>query len=93
MPESTAAAEKLARRYVWWEPPSRALADPRKLLCQILKMGTAEDYVAAVEIWGEQAFRDASQNALPGEVDGRSWAFWRRYYGMENKPPPRRTFA
>jgi hypothetical protein len=86
-------AEELARRYVWWEAPSRTLAEPRKLLCQILKMGTAEDYLAALAIWGEDSFRDALRNALPGAIDDRSWAFWHRYYGMEIPPPRRRNFA
>ena len=86
-------AEVLARRYVWWQPPSQTLADPTKLLCQILNIGTAEDYLAALEIWGEQAFREALRNALPGALDDRSWAFWHRYYGMEMPPPPRRSFA
>jgi len=86
-------AEQLARRYVWWQPVSTTFARPEKLLCQILAIGTAEDYVAALGIWGETAFRDALRNALPGAVDDRSWAFWHRYYGMEPRPPPRRSFA
>ena len=87
------AAERLARRYRWWEPASDTLRTPTKLLCQILNMGTAEDYLAALEIWGEEAFRDALQNAPPGALDDRSWAFWHRYYGLPMKPPPRRSFS
>ena len=93
MLRETSRAEALARRYVWWQSPSQTLADSAKLLCQILNIGTAEDYLAALEIWGEQAFRDALRNALPGALDDRSWAFWHRYYGMEIPPPPRRSFA
>jgi hypothetical protein len=86
-------AEVLARRYVWWQPPSQTLVDPAKLLCQILNIGTAEDYIAALEIWGEEAFRAALRSAPPGALDERFWAFWHRYYGMEIPPPPRRSFA
>jgi hypothetical protein len=86
-------AEKLARRYVWWQPSSQTLENPDKLLCQILSIGAAEDYLTGLELWGEQAFRDALCNALPGAVDDRSWAFWRRYYGMKIPPPLRRDFG
>jgi hypothetical protein len=93
MAPDRSAAEKLARRYVWWQPASRTLSEPATLLCQILRMGTAEDYLAARSIWGEAAFRDALRGALPGALDDRSWYFWHRYYGMAIPPPPRRKFA
>ena len=86
-------AEALAARYVWWQAPAETLRNRSRLLCQILSLGTAEDYVLAVEIWGEAAFRDALRNALPGALDDRSWAFWHRYYDLEIPPPPRRNFA
>jgi hypothetical protein len=86
-------AERLARRYVWWQPPAATLKNPQKLLCQILNIGTAEDYLAGLGLWGEASFRDALRHALPGALDDRSWAFWHRYYGMKISAPPRRTFA
>jgi hypothetical protein len=85
--------ERLARRYVWWQAPAETLREPAKLLCQILSLGTAEDYLLALGIWGEAAFRDALRHALPGAIDDRSWAFWHRYYGLEIPPPPRRSFG
>jgi hypothetical protein len=93
MPENPSDAEKLAQRYVWWQPISQTLENPGRLLCQILSIGTAEDYLMGLELWGEQAFRDALRDALPGAVDDRSWAFWRRYYGLKIPPPLRRNFG
>jgi hypothetical protein len=77
----------------WRRGRARLRPSPKKLLCQILSLGTAEDYLAALGIWGEEAFRQALRTALPGAIDDRSWAFWHRYYGMEIPPPPRRNFG
>lgn len=83
----------LARAYVWWQRPEAALKEPAVILRQILRLGTPRDYLAACDIWGEQALRDALVTAPPGALDERSWAFWHRYYGLEMKPFPRRRFA
>jgi hypothetical protein len=92
-PSSKATPEYLAAAYVWWQNPETSLKEPEKILRQILKMGTAGDYVAACEIWGEEAFRSALVTAPPGALDERSWQFWHRYFGMEPPAVPRRSFA
>jgi hypothetical protein len=83
-----AEAERLARVYVWWQEPARALADPRKLLRQILRLGRPEDYVAAEEIWGREALRRALLEARPGEIDPKSAHFWRLRFQVGASPGP-----
>jgi len=85
--------EALAGRYVWWQPATETLASPVILLRQILTMGTADDYIAAREHWGEQAFRDALISAPAGSLDERSWVFWHRQYELPLKPFPKRSFS
>jgi hypothetical protein len=80
-----AKAARLARTYVWWQPPEATLVDPRRLLCQILRLGRPEDYVAAVELWGTEALRRALVDARPGEIDPKSEHFWRLRFEI---PPP-----
>jgi hypothetical protein len=75
--DRTAEATRLARTYVWWQDPAATLADPRRLLCQILRYGRPEDYVAAEGVWGEDALRRAFASARRGELDPRSEHFWR----------------
>ncbi len=84
--------ERLARRSVWWREPEAALHDPPRLLCQIMAFGTARDYVAARQIWGEAAFKDALRDALPGAMDARSWAYWHRHFKLPERPLPARCF-
>jgi hypothetical protein len=76
------AKMRLARTYVWWQAPEITLRDPHKLLCQILRYGRPEDYVAAVEIWGADALRAALLAARRGEIDPKSTHFWKLYLGV-----------
>jgi len=85
-------AEALALRYVWWQSVEETLASPDTLLRQILRIGTADDYVAGCALWGEQAFKRALASAPAGSLDERSWAFWHRIYGLPERPFPRRSF-
>lgn len=85
--------EALAVRYVWWQPAAETLASPDILLRQILKMGTADDYVAARAHWGEKAFRNALISAPAGSLDERSWVFWHRQYDLQLQPLPKRSFS
>ena len=80
--DRTAEARRLARTYVWWQEPETTLADPRRLLCQILKLGRPEDYVTAEQLWGREALRQALMNARPGEIDPKSEQYWRLHFGL-----------
>ncbi|HXQ23241.1 MAG TPA: hypothetical protein VN812_16305 [Candidatus Acidoferrales bacterium] len=75
-------ARRLATTYVWWQEPATTLANPRKLLCQILRYGRPEDYVAAEEIWGSDILRQVLIEARPGEIDPKSIHFWRLRFGL-----------
>ncbi|MBI5505386.1 MAG: hypothetical protein HY899_11335 [Deltaproteobacteria bacterium] len=77
-------ARLLARTYVWWQPAETTLADPRKLLCQILRLGRSDDYLTAVRLWGTGALREALLGALPGEIDPKSQHFWRLRFGLDD---------
>lgn len=79
-----AEAERLARTYVWWQEPQLTLRQPRKLLCQILRLGRSEDFVAAQRIWGRDALRHALIHALPGEIDPKSESFWRLWFDLDD---------
>lgn len=85
-----AESERLARSYVWWQEPGLTLSDPRKLLCQILRLGRPEDFVLAEEIWGRDALRQALVEARRGEIDPKSEHFWRLQFGL-NAPSPAET--
>lgn len=90
---NTMTAETLAARYVWWQPVPETLAERHRLLCAIMRLGTAADYVSARDLFGEAAFEEALRTAGPGDLDERSWLFWHRHFGREPGPYPKRCFA
>ena len=80
----------MASRYVWWQPADVTLARPHALLCQLMQLGTWEDFVAARRALGDDAFRAALHAAPPGVLDRRSWSFWTQFFGVA-LPMPTRT--
>ncbi len=67
--------------------PEVASSRPEVLLCQVMQLGTWEDFRLARELFGEAAIKDALLHAPPGILDKRSWNFWNLFYGSVPIPP------
>lgn len=79
----------LASRYVWWQQPQVTLAEPQVLLCQLMQLGTWDDFVTARRVYGDDAFRAALRRAPAGVIDPRSWSFWTQFFGITMPAPTR----
>ncbi|MDA8093489.1 MAG: hypothetical protein M0T84_06170 [Betaproteobacteria bacterium] len=90
LPDHSDQGLRLAKQYVWWMLPDEAAEKPKKIILQLLKMGTLEDYRTGLEIWGREAFVAALETMNPGDVDENSWNYWRLHYGLPPKPFPKR---
>jgi hypothetical protein len=81
---------RVVRRFIWFEEPERALADPVQFLAHAF--GTVEDLKALHGIVGKDEFREVLEQAPPGIFDARSWAYWNLVCGHQPAPPlPVRT--
>jgi hypothetical protein len=90
----TAETEALARRIVWFESPETALADPIRFLAYAMTYATAEDLPLIRRYVSDDDFREALDNAPPGIIDPRSWAYWNARMGRYPAPPlPQRRIA
>jgi hypothetical protein len=78
----------IARRIIWFESPTKALADPIRFMAYAMASATHEDMKALRRHVSDDAFREAIDNAPPGIIDPRSWAYWNAKMGRY--PPPRR---
>ena len=83
----TQATESLARRLVWFEEPAEALADPCRFVAYALARATHEDMKILRAILTDDNLREALDNAPPGIIDPRSWAYWNSKLGRYPAPP------
>ena len=88
---------RLAKTYIWWEPPAETLARPVRLVAQVMDLGTWDDCLALGRCFGKTMMRAALKNAQPGWFRPRSWTYWHYRLGLtpwESDPPamPIRNF-
>jgi hypothetical protein len=83
---------EIAPRVIWFEPPERALADPVRFLAYLMTYGTLQDIAVVRRYLAPDDFRQALEQAPPGIIDERSWAYWNVMTGRYPVPPrPKRT--
>jgi hypothetical protein len=83
----------VARRVVWFKEPEEALADPIHFLAHLMTYGTVEDLAAVRPVVGKPELLEALEQAPPGILDPRSWAYWNLVCGRRPAPPmPERHF-
>lgn len=81
----------VARELIWWQAPDKSLAEPRRLLAQVMALGTWQEVQEAKAAFGWSAFKDALLNLPAGIMDKRSWVYWRNYFGLPEAEMPRRS--
>ena len=86
----------LARKYLWWESPEKALQDRRRLIAQVMDIGTHADAETLRTALGDETLRQALRDARAGEFNRRSWHYWHLVLGLAEThavpPLPRRKF-
>ncbi len=72
----------LARKYVWWKSPDEAIKYPRRIIAQVMDIGTLEDIELLVRLVGEETLKDTIAQAEAGQFRPRSWAYWHYRLGL-----------
>ena len=89
-PQTTEAA----RRIIWFEEPEKALADPIRFMAYAMTYAHHSDMRVIRQFVSDDEIRQALDNAPPGIIDPRSWAYWNLRMGRFPPPPlPKRTFG
>jgi hypothetical protein len=83
----TPDTEALARRLVWFEQPSEALADTPRFVAYAFARATHEDMTLLRKFLDDDDLREALDHAPPGIIDPRSWAYWNSRLGRYPAPP------
>jgi len=85
---------KVAPSVIWFEPAEAALADPVRFLAYLMTYGTVDEIAVVRRYVSLDAFREALEEAPPGVMDERSWAYWNTRFRRYPVPPmPRRSFG
>ena len=88
---SNADLLRVASRVVWFEPAEQALSDPVRFLAYAMTYATTEEITVVRNYLELDDFREALEQAPPGVMDERSWAYWNIVTGRYPVPPmPRR---
>ena len=74
--------KRMASRYVWWQPPEVSVRDPRRVIAQVMDVGTFEDIQALVDAVGSDTLIPVLKQGRPGWFRPRSWAFWHTVLGL-----------
>jgi len=84
----------IARRLVWFEEPEQSLADPIRFMAYAMARATAKDIAEIRRHVSDEDFLQAIEQAPPGIIDPRSWAYWNLMIAGRSPPPPlpTRTF-
>ena len=79
-------ARFMAKKYVWWKSPERALADGRLLLAQMMTLGTADDVRWLLSVASREDLLHVLDDPPVGVFNRRSWAFWHLQLGRQPVP-------
>lgn len=90
----TPDTEALARRLVWFEEPQEALSDTFRFVAYAMARATHEDMKLLRQFLSDDDLLEALDNAPPGIIDPRSWAYWNSKMGRYPVPPlPKRQLG
>jgi hypothetical protein len=84
----------IARRVIWFETPEKALTDPIRFMAYVMANATPEDLAIIGSHLSDDDYREALDNAPPGIIGPRSWAYWNAKFGRYPAPPmPQRKLS
>jgi hypothetical protein len=90
----TALTREIAQRIIWFEPPEQALAEPIRFMAYAMTYALHEDMQLIRRYVTDDDIREALDQAPPGIIDPRSWAYWNSKMGRYPAPPlPVRRFV
>jgi hypothetical protein len=83
----------IAAQIIWFEPPAKSLSDPIRFMAYAMTYAMHEEMRVIRRYVSDEDFKEALDNAPPGIIDPRSWAYWNSKMGRYPPPPlPLRRF-
>ena len=73
-------------KYIWWKTPDDALQYERRLIAQVMNLGSWEDTRRLETTFGPEKLVDALEKADAGWFTPRRWNFWHYRLGLTQYP-------
>ena len=72
----------ISRKYIWWKTTDEALAQPDRLIAQVMNIGDYSDMHQLAQQVGDDTLRRVLTHAQAGQFGARSWAYWHYRLGL-----------
>ena len=82
MPLDADLLQSFARKYVWWKTVEEALAQPDRIVAQVMNIGDYDDIQFLLHQAGLPYLRKVLVHAEAGQFDARSWTYWHYRLGL-----------
>ena len=80
--ENKALLTGLARKYIWWLTPVKAMDFPARVVTQVMNTGEFDDVRLMAKALGDDCLRTALRHAEAGQLNERSWHYWHYRLGL-----------
>jgi hypothetical protein len=67
---------RLASHYIWWKSPEEAVQFPKRVMAQVMEMGSYEDMLELTQTVGTEVLKTVIKTAEAGWFSPESWHFW-----------------
>ena len=86
-----------AGKYIWWKSVDEALAQPERVIAQVMNIGDFDDVQHLETLVGVDMLAHVLSSAEIGQFTPRSWSYWHYRLGLadvDHVPPlPARRLA
>lgn len=88
---------QFATRYIWWKTPDEAMAQPQRVIAQVMNIGDFDDARLLQLEAGPEVLTEVLRRAEAGQLNARSWHYWHYRLGLSEPgkvpPMPVRSFG
>jgi hypothetical protein len=72
----------MAKKYVWWLSPAKAMQRPDVVAIQVMELGDYDDMCRFEAALGRDALARALARPEAARLSARSWAYWHYRLGL-----------
>lgn len=66
----------LAKKYIWWMTPEQAMENPKRVMAQVMNLGTYQDWGVLKSLVDDDTLRSVLREAKAGWFTPKRWNFW-----------------